>query len=144
MSPPAHPVFEPVVARLLAQRTASAPDSLHVAIAAQALYDELARVCAPLIGRQGFDALARRAIHLTRLEQPRLCEDADVGATGETFRDVISCLERQSPGIAATTAVAVLSGMTVLLITFIGESLTAGVLRRAWPEGFAELSTEET
>ena len=33
---------------------------------------------------------------------------------------------------------------TGLLVTFIGEPLTAGLLRKAWPDAFSDASTEET
>jgi hypothetical protein len=31
-----------------------------------------------------------------------------------------------------------------LLVTFIGEPLTARLLRQAWPDAFSDASTEET
>jgi hypothetical protein len=38
----------------------------------------------------------------------------------------------------------VFATLTGLLVTFIGEPLTARLLRKAWPDAFADANTEET
>jgi hypothetical protein len=60
------------------------------------------------------------------------------------FAQVIVCLERQDAAVATEAAGAVFATFTGLLVTFIGEPLTAGLLRKAWPDAFSDARTEET
>jgi len=138
--------------KVLAQHVGSAGGAQALAGAARRAYDDLARVSAPLIGQAGVDALTGRALHLAQREYPWLVkarepeheEDSLDGARGGSFAQVIVCLERQDPAVATEAAGAVFATFTGLLVTFIGEPLTAGLLRKAWPDAFSDASAEET
>jgi len=130
--------------KVLAQHAGSTAGAEALATAARRAYDDLARVSAPLIGQVGVEALAGRALHLAQREYPWLVQTREPGQAERPFTQVIACLERQDPAVAIEAAGAVFATFTGLLITFIGEPLTARLLRQAWPDAFADASTKET
>ena len=144
--------------KVLAQHAGSAADAEALAAAAHRAYDDLARVSALLIGQAGVDALTDRALHLARCEYPWLvsAREGTPESTERTrgtpppaqaegpFARVIFSLERQDPAVATEAAGAVFATLTGLLVTFIGEPLTAGLLRQAWPDAFADAIAEES
>jgi hypothetical protein len=129
--------------RVLAQRTGPAAGAEALAAAAHRAYEDLARVSAPLIGQVGVEALTGRALHLTQREYPWLETTREPEQAEGPFAQVIVCLERQDPAVATEAAGAVFATFTGLLVTFIGEPLTAGLLRKAWPDAFADASTSD-
>jgi len=133
---------------VLTQHAGPAPGAEALAAAAHRAYDDLARVAAPLIGQIGLEALMGRALHLAQRDHPWLVHTRD-GTPGPTertpespppeqgegaFAQVILSLERQDPAVATEAAAAVFATFTGLLVTFIGEPLTARLLRKAWPD----------
>ena len=92
----------------------------------------------------GVDALTGRALHLVQREYPWLVRTREPEQAEGPFAQVIFCLDRQDPGVAAEAAGAVFATLTGLLVTFIGEPLTAGLLRKAWPEAVSDASAQET
>ncbi len=129
--------------KVLAHHAGSAWDAETLAAAARRAYDDLARVSAPLIGQVGIDALTGRALHLAQREYPWLVGTREPEQAEGPFSQVIVCLERQDPAVAAEAAGAVFATLTGLLVTLIGEPLTAGLLRKAWPAAFADASTSD-
>ena len=144
MTAPENAALRQLALKLLAQRAGSAADAGALAAAAQRAYDDLALVSAPLIGQVGVDALTGRALHLVQRQYPWLVSTREPEQAEGPFAQVIFCLERQDPAIATEAAGAVFATFTGLLVTFIGEPLTAGLLRQAWPAAFSDASTEET
>jgi len=130
--------------KVLAQHAGSAADAEALAAAARRAYDDLARVSAPLIGQVGVEALTGRALHLAQREYPWLAQTREPEQAERPFTEVIACLERQDPAVAIEAAGAVFATLTGLLVTFIGEPLTARLLRQAWPDAFSDAITEET
>jgi hypothetical protein len=130
--------------KVLAQRAGSAASAEALAAAARRAYEDLARVSAPLIGEVGVEALTGRALHLARRDYPWLVDTRETNRTEGPFAQVIVCLERQDPAVATAAAGAVFATFTGLLVTFIGEPLTARLLRKAWPDAFSDARTEET
>ena len=130
--------------KVLAQHAGSAAGAEAIAAAARRAYDDLARVSAPLIGQVGVEALTGRALHLAQLEYPWLVPTREPEHADRPFSQVIACLERQDPAIAIEAAGAVFATLTGLLVTFIGEPLTARLLQQAWPDAFSDASIEET
>lgn len=130
--------------KVLAQHAGSAADAEALAAAARRAYDDLAHVSTPLIGRVGVDALTDRALHLARREYSWLVDASEPEEADEPFARVIVSLERQNPAIATEGAAAVFATFAGLLITFIGEPLTTGLLRKAWPTAFSDAHSEET
>ena len=130
--------------KVLAQHAGSAAGAEALAAAARRAYDDLAQVSAPLIGQVGVDALTGRAFHLARREYSWFVDAREPDHTHEPFAQVIVSLERQNPAVATEGAAAVFAIFAGLLVTFIGEPLTAGLLRKAWPKAFSDAHTEET
>jgi hypothetical protein len=130
--------------KVLAQHAGSAADAEALAAAARRAYEDLARVSAPLIGQVGVDALTGRAVHVAQRDYPWLVDTREPVQGEGPFAQVIFCLERQNAAVATEAAGAVLATLTGLLVTFIGEPLTTGLLRTAWPDVFSDASPEET
>jgi hypothetical protein len=130
--------------RVLAQHAGPAADAEALAAAARRAYDDLVRVSAPLIGQVGVDALIGRALHLAQREYPWLAQTRDPELRTGSIDQIIVCLEQQDPAVAIEAAGAVFGRLTGLLVTFIGEPLTMGLLRVAWPDAFSDISTQET
>jgi hypothetical protein len=128
----------------LEQRAGPAAGAAAVAAATQRLYDDLARVAVPLIGQVGVDALTGRALYLAQQQFAWLAQTREpiqwTGALGQ----IVFGLERQEPAVAREAGAAMFAILTELLVTFVGEPLTAGLLRTAWPEAFTDAPTEET
>ena len=130
--------------KTLAHHAGPAAGAEDLAAAARRAYDDLARASAPLIGQVGVDALTGRALYLAQREYPWLVHTREPDQLEGPFAQVVFSLERQDPAVAAEAAGAVLTTFTGLLVTFIGEPLTARLLRKAWPAAFSDASTEET
>ena len=130
--------------KMLAHHAGPAAGAQALAAAARRAYDDLARASAPLIGQVGVDALTGRALHLAQREYPWLVHTREPEQAGGPFAQVVFNLERQDPAVATEAAGAVFTTFTGLLVTFIGEPLTAGLLRQAWPAAFSDASKEET
>lgn len=144
MIPLGHAVLRELALKVLAQHAGPGAGAEALATAARRAYDDLARVSAPLIGQVGFEALTGRALHLARREYPWLVHTREQEQTGGPFVYVIVCLERQDPAAATEAAAAVFATLTGLLVTFIGEPLTARLLRKAWPGALSDGGPEET
>jgi hypothetical protein len=129
--------------KVLEQHAGPAADTAALAAAGRRAYDDLARVSAPLIGQVGVDALTGRALHLVQREYPWLVRTREPQHGEGPFAEIMFCLERQDPGVAAEAVAAVFATLAGLLVTFIGEPLAAGLLRKAWPEPVSDASTKE-
>jgi hypothetical protein len=142
-----HAALRQLALKVLAQHAGPVADAEALAAAAHRAYDDLARVSSPLIGRTGVDALTGRALHLAQREYPWLADTREDTPPSEQaegpFAQVVFCLERQDPAIATEAAGALFATFTGLLVTFIGEPLTTGLLRKAWPDAFSDATTEE-
>lgn len=138
-----HAEFTRLALTVLAQYgSAAGADALAAAV--RRAYDDLARVAAPLIGQVGVDALLGRALHLAQREYPWLAHAREPEQWKGPFDQIIFCLERQDSAVATEAAGAVLGAFMGLLVTFIRESLTEGLLRKAWPDAFSNIRTQET
>jgi hypothetical protein len=129
---------------VLAQHAGSAASAEVLAAAARRAYDDLAQISIPLIGQVGVNALTGRAVHLAQREYSWLADSREPEHANEPFAQVIVCLARQDPAVGTEGAAAVFAIFAGLLVTFIGEPLTTGLLRKAWPEAFSDTHTEET
>jgi hypothetical protein len=139
-----NPALRQLALNALAQRTGAAAGAAALAAAAQRAYDDLAQVSAPLIGQVGVDALTGRTLYLAQRKYPWLVHTREPEQWKGPFAQIVFCLERQDPAVATEAAGAVLTILTGLLVTFIGEPLTARLLRKAWPDAFSDASIEET
>ena len=144
MTAPEIGALRQLAVRVLMHQAGPDADAAALAAAARRAYDELARVVAPLIGQGGVDALTGRALHLAQREYPWLVHEREPKQAEGPFAQVFLCLEGQDPAVATAAAGAVFATFMGLLVTFIGEPLTAGLLRKAWPAAFSDAGTEET
>ena len=138
-----NPALQQLALKALAQRAGSAAGASALAAAAQRAYDNLAQVAAPLIGQVGVDALTGRTLYLAQRKYPWLVHTREPEQWKGPFAQIVFCLERQDPAVATEAAGAVLTIFTGLLVTFIGEPLTARLLRQAWPDASSDASIEE-
>ena len=139
-----HAALRRIALKVLAQHAGPAAGAEALAAAAHRAYDDLARVSAPLIGQVGVDALTGRTLYLAQRKYPWLVHAREPEQWKGPLAQIVFCLERQDPAVATEAAGAVFATFTGLLVTFIGEPLTARLLRKAWPDAFADASTEET
>jgi hypothetical protein len=139
-----HAALRKIALKVLAQHTGPIAGTDALAAAARRAYEDLARVSAPLIGQAGVEALTGRAVHLAQRDYPWLSHTEAAGHTDGPFAQAVFNLQRQDPAVAVEAAGAVIAILTGLLVTFIGESLTTGLLHQAWPGAFSDASTEET
>jgi hypothetical protein len=130
--------------KVLEQHAGPAAGATALAAGARRAYDDLAHVSTPLIGQAGIDALTARAVHLAQQEYSWLVDRREPERTDEPFAQVIASLGRQDPAIATDGAAALFATFAGLLVTFIGEPLTTGLLRQAWPKAFSDTHTEGT
>ena len=144
MTDPGHAALGQLARTVLAVRAGSSADADGVAAAARRAYDDLATVSAPLIGEAGVDALMGRALHLAQREHRWLVNSRATDGAERPFAQALVSLARQDPAVAAQGAGAVLATLIGLLATFIGDSLTAQLLRKAWPDAFSDGHIQET
>lgn len=137
-------VLSQLALRALAHHAGPNASTDTLAAAAFRAHDDFARAAAQLIGQAGVDALTGRAVHLAQQEYPWLVHRREPEQAQGAFAQVVACLKRQEPPVASEAAVAVIAILAGLLITFIGESLTLQLLRKAWPDAFSARNTEET
>ena len=128
---------------VLSARAGAGGDAPAISAAVASAYDDLVRVCSPLIGALGVEALTGRAVHLARQQHTWLVTAREPDQAEEAIAQVIADLERQNPADAADAAATVFALLAGLLVTFIGASLTTGLLRQAWPDAFFDADTEE-
>ena len=133
-----------VFRRMLAREAGTGASAPAIAAAARRLCERFAEHLSPLIGDAGVAAICARSLHL-RERNVRGLTSVRASAQGEApFGLLQLSLEQQEPAAATEAAVAVLATASGLLASFIGEGLTTGLLREAWPEDFAGDITEET
>jgi hypothetical protein len=138
MTSPEDTLVQTVVVTMITRRIgSSAADPAAVAGAARRAYDDLATALVPLISQAGVDALVARALHLAAREYPS--DPAGEEQAAEVFGQVSLWLERQDRTAALDAAAAMFGRFAALLAALIGEPLTTRYLRKAWPDGFADL-----
>lgn len=129
-----------LASRLLA-RERLGESSEERAAAAASVYEKLYLCLAPLVGGTGVRALFARSVTLTTAEFPFLggvtVEQPEAAAT--TLR---ASMQGQRPDAVIESAAALFGAFLALLTTYVGERLTAQVLRGAWPEIGETLSKE--
>ena len=142
MTPLGNAALRQLALKALTQHAGPGATAKALAAAARRAYDDLVRVLAPLIGQAGVDALTGRALHLAQREYPWLVDTREAEQAERLFAQVIACLEQQDPAVGIEGAGAVFALFTGLLVTFIGEPLTARLLRKAWPDAFSDGALE--
>lgn len=129
-------VLRQIARNELSRRAKGSSDGAAVVTAAAAAWDDFAAVMVPLIGRNGVNGLTSRAAHLTRRDFPLpISEDEKAEFTDSDHGT--SWLRRVDDSEVTAATEVMLATLASLMITFIGESLTMRLLRKAWPGGFS-------
>ncbi len=130
--------------RMLAREAGPGASAAAIAAAASRLCDHYGRLLTPLIGDAGMAAILARSLHLAQRHVPDLAPVPASDQREAALAPRQRFLAQLEPGAAIDAAVALLTAITELLVSFIGEGLTTRLLREAWPDDFADDSTEET
>lgn len=144
MTDPRHAAMRQLALTVLAQRAGPAGGAEAIAAAADRAHDDLTRVLATVIGDIGVNALTDRALHLTKGEYPWLVPSREPRRVKDTFAQIIDALKRQDRAVATDAAATVFATFLGLLAIFIGEPLSARLVKQAWPDAFSSSHTEET
>jgi len=132
-------VFE----RMLIREAGPAADASAVAAAALRLCERVARQLVPLIGEAGVAAICDRGLYLTQRGVPGLSPVRAAEPTDGPFTRAHLFIEQQDSALVSEAAVALLTTVSELLASFIGDSLTTHLLREALSDDFAGDTTEE-
>ena len=130
--------------QLLVREAGSGAGAPTIAAVLGRLGERLTQQLAPLIGDAGVRAIYDRSFHLMQSKFPGLTAGRNSDPRAGPFTVAQLSLEHLEPAVAADAAVALLIIVGELLAAFIGESLTANVLRGAWPGDFPAATAQET
>ncbi len=142
MSSPDNEALKVFAATVLRDRTASAQDSTRIASIALTTYGDLAGVLVPLIGDEGVKALTSRAVYL--VQQQFAAGEGTLASDDGTSDSIGSWLAKLDSSLTLDAAGKIFSALAGLLGTFIGESLTMRLLRKAWPEDLPAMDTGDS
>jgi hypothetical protein len=117
--------------RLLAIEGLRHPDIRTHADNAAQVFEKLRVTLIRFAGAEGFTALMRRALNLTKAEFP-VFEGVTVGTDGSI--QGLRVVSASTPGEAAKATTALTSHLLELLVAFIGEPLTLRLVSDAWPD----------
>src|SRR5687767_10003501 len=128
----ASPIMQDLARQLLLLEEAHGNSSTAEADTALQVIEQLRLHLVRFAGVNGFRSLLARSLTLAKAEDPSL-EDARVRDDGslEGFQGIK--LSPETDGVAHAGLILV-AHLLQLLVTFIGESLTLGLLREKWPE----------
>ena len=122
------PKIQDLARRLVALETAREESDEASVSAVMLACEKLRAPLAKLVGEVGFRSLLSRALAMAKREFPSL--EAALVRTDGTL-DGLDGIERATDAAAGVVVVAQLLS---LLVTFIGEPLTQGLVRDAWPD----------
>ena len=96
----------------------------------QRLHDRLDR----LIGPGGFRALLNRALYLAKKKYAWLEGVGIEDYPGCEFKDLREAVKGKKPADVNEACTLILANVIWLLVTFIGEDITIGLIQEAWPD----------
>lgn len=96
------------------------------------LWQPLAYQLISIVGKDGFNALYARSLHLVSRQYPWLASGTPADSDNQDFKALKSSLENQSEADAFQANLAFMILFTDALSSLIGESLTARILTSAW------------
>lgn len=140
-SPPADPSLDPAqIPDLLARMVSRKPD--EVCEVALALWSQLSKSLEAIIGREGFEALYDRSLHLAGAAFPWLTAPQLAPGKHPRFDRLKLVLQSRSPDETEKATVILLSTFIEVLSTLIGRNLTLNILRAAWGDAFEAAALE--
>jgi len=130
----ASPPADVLASRLLRYEVGGQQGAGPLAAATERVFARLRRRLVVVVGTAGYAALAERSLQLAQERVPALGDAAlTVGADGTLTGGCEFAMAVDAP--AATDGLtAIVASLIGLLITFIGEDLTDGLVQQAWPE----------
>ncbi|MDP2369466.1 hypothetical protein [Rhodoferax sp.] len=96
------------------------------------LWEQVATQLTSVVGEAGFESLYARSLFLAQARFPWLAEGARLTQTEQRFESLQASLAKQSPAIASDANALLLTTLTDLMASLIGEPLTAQILEAAW------------
>jgi hypothetical protein len=96
----------------------------------QRLHDRLDR----LIGPGGFRAILYRALYLAKKKYAWLEGVGIEDYPGCEFKDLREAVKGKKPATVNDACTLILANVIWLLVTFIGEDITFGLIQEAWPD----------
>jgi len=137
------PAMLSLARRLLAGEPAGVESSRGQADQAVRACEKMRVPLTKLIGAAGFASLMSRALALAKRQAPSL-EGLRVEADGTLSGLNDPQPDSGAPDAAQHTGPILLAELLGLLVTFIGQPLTLGLLREAWPDASLETMTPGT
>ncbi len=128
------PLARELARRVLRHETGDGQGAESLAAAAERACAGLRGQLAPLIGAVGFAALFDRALRLARADDPALAPLALAEGPERCLEGARAFAAGREPAEVAAGLAAAFAHLFHLLHTLIGEDLTAGLVRRAWPD----------
>jgi hypothetical protein len=128
------PAADVLASRLLRYEAGGQQGAERLAAATERVFARLRRRLVVVVGTAGYAALAERSLQLAQERVPALGDAAlTVGADGTLTgaREFAMAVDAPAATDGLTAVVAALIG---LLVAFIGEDLTDGLVQQAWPE----------
>jgi hypothetical protein len=129
---------------MLMREAGPAADAAAVSAAALRLCERVARQLAPLIGEAGVVAICDRSLYLAQRRVPGLTPVRAAEPDDGPFTRALLFIEHQDPALVSEAAIALLTTVSELLASFIGDSLTTHLLRETWADDFDDDTVEET
>ena len=127
----------------LAQSVGPNADTARIAQAIVSTLQDMTAALTPIIGQQGVVALYRRSLHLCASNHPRLAGTYDSVQTALDLIALNSVLVEQREVDALFFGEVLLTTFYELLITLIGPSLTARLLRGVWEPSLSDTPSQE-
>lgn len=130
---PVNPTLQKLALRLLEHEAATSGNPHEpvkaIELCCQRLHDRLDR----LIGAGGFRALLNRALHLAKKKYAWLEGVGIEDYPGCEFKDLREAVKGKKPATVNEACTLILANVIWLLVIFIGEDITIGLIQEAWP-----------
>lgn len=131
------------IAASLTRRVGPNADTASIAQAIISTLQEIDSSLTPIVGQQGVAALHRRSLHLCLIEHPQLASTYDGIQALPDHTALEAVLVEQNEAEALFFGEVLLATFHELLITLIGPSLTARLLRGVWESPSSETPSQE-
>jgi hypothetical protein len=127
----------------LARRVGDIADPARTAHAIISTLRDMDAALTPINGQQGVDAHDRRSVHLCAATHPRLAGTYESVQAAFDLTALKSVIVEQSQADALFFGETLLTTFYELLITLIGPSLTARLLRGVWEPSLSDTPSQE-
>lgn len=131
------------IAVTLKQLAAEGADLAQITDAVVSTWQVIETTLSPIVGSKGVAALYGRSLYLTSPGHPWLAAIYSKDETPMDFVQLRSALTEQDSAVAAAGGGAHLQAFHELLVSLIGHSLTAQLLRAAWDNPFDRPAPED-